>query len=270
MDPQAIDIHAITQYVPSLLLHFARAGAFLYALQLFGAQRESKMLRLVLAMSLASMFWWLDEDKTMSAVGGFEHFAASGWMGLTISSMLEVAIGLAAGFTLSLITGCLSTAGEIVSHDMGFSMAQIMNPVTGRSSAVMSQFFQTIGMLSIFSLNLHHGFLMVLQKTYSLIPVGRGFDITPVFERINGLVGDALEFAMRYAIPIMGVLVLLTAVLVMLSRAVSNINLMEFSFGLRILLAMFSSVFFISQGMPFLEMMFHHMLDGAYGLFEGA
>ena len=265
MNPQLV-----VEYLPSLFLHFVRAGAFLYALQIFGTQRDSKMLRLVLAISVGAIFWWLDDDKTMRALGGFDYLEAAGWLGLGISTVVEVLIGIAVGFAISLITAALSAAGEIISHDMGFSMAQVMNPVTGLSSAVMSQLFQTIGLLLVFALNLHHGFLLVLGKAYELIPVGHGFDITPVFERMNVLVSDALEFAMRYAMPIMGVLVLLTAVLVMLARAVANINLLEFSFGLRILLAIFAATFFIAQGMPFLEMMFLHFLEGANGLLVGA
>jgi flagellar biosynthetic protein FliR len=178
-------------------------------------------------------------------------------------------VGFAAGFAASMLTHAMSAAGEIISHDMGFAMSQVMDPITGRSHAVMSQLFQTIASLKIFAHDLHHGFIKVLAKTYEWVPVGHGFDMAPVYEKLNSLISFSLHAAMQYAFPVMGALVLLTAVLVMLARAVQNINLMEFSFGLRIGLGIFVAIFFIAEGMPFFKNFADSVLKVSYSLFQG-
>ncbi|MHC4812336.1 MAG: flagellar biosynthetic protein FliR [Planctomycetota bacterium] len=257
-----MDLALITPYLASIMLHLVRVGAFFMALQFFGAQSESKMLRLVLAISLASMFWWIGGQPTLELSGGLFHLFGR--------SVVEAVIGFAAGFVISLLAGAMAVAGEMISHDMGFMMSRVMDPVTGRSSPVMSQFFQTIVVLLVFAMDLHHEFLRVLAVAFEVLPVGGGFNIEPVFERMTVLTSDAIELGMRFAIPVMGVLVVLTAMLVMLGRAIPNINLLEFSFGVRILLGIFATSYFISEGTPFLRLIAVHILSGARVLFLGA
>ena len=72
-----------------------------------------------------------------------------------------------------------------------------------------------------------------------------------------------------YAAPIFAVMILLTVTLVVLARAVQNINLMEFSFGLRIVLGIFAAIFFMGAGMPYLRELIDHILLAAHDLFEG-
>lgn len=257
-----MDLALITPYLAGVLLYFVRVAAFFVAFQFFGAQSDSKMLRLVLAFSIASMLWWAGGHPALDVSGGLLH--------LGVRSLVEAAIGFAAGFVISLLAAAMGVAGEMISHDMGFMMSRIMDPITGRSSPVMSQFFQSVVVLMVFAMDLHHEFLRVLVVGFDVLPVGGGFNIDPVFERMTVLVSDAIELGMRYAIPIMGVLVVLTAMLVMLGRAVPNINLLEFSFGARILLGIFAASYFIGEGTPFLRLIAVHILSGARVLFVGA
>ena len=76
-----------------------------------------------------------------------------------------------------------------------------------------------------------------------------------------------MVIATEYALPVLGVMLLLTSVLVMLARAVQHINLLEFTFGVRILLALFSSAYFFSEGAPFLVQAFAEMIAEAAKMF---
>jgi flagellar biosynthetic protein FliR len=134
----------------------------------------------------------------------------------------------------------------------------------------MSQLFQTVALLLAFELDVHHQVLLTFASVYDVLPVGRGFAIEPMFGRMSEMVGASIVFAVRYAMPVIGVMVLLTAVLVMLARAVPNINLLEFGFGLRILLALTASVYFLTSGTPFLERMFDTLLAAIGRLFAEA
>ena len=253
-----MDPSGLIAYMPALLLHFVRAGAFFAAVPMFGAQRDSRMLRLILAVSMATIFWWVG-DKIVIVGGGLPE--------LMVMAIREAVIGLAAGFALSLMTTALVTAGEIISHEMGFSLSRTMNPETGHSSSVVSQLFQTMGALLILQLNVHHDVLRVLGSSYEALRIGQPFDIGPIFVVLSSLVGKTLLVAMEYAIPILGVMLLLTSVLVMLARAVPHINLLEFTFGVRILLALLSSAYFLVRGAPFLEQVFAEMIGEARLMF---
>jgi len=235
-----------------------RVGAFFVGQPLFGIRNDSRMLRIVLMVSLGSTFFWAN---------GAPIVEASSFTELGLLSAREALIGLAIGLCVRLMTSTMSTAGEILSHEMGFAMARVVDPATGRSSPVVSQFFQTVAFLLIFELNIHHHVILTFASIYEVLPVGHGFSIDPVHARMTSMIADSIEFGMRYAMPVIGVMVLLTAVLVMLARAVPNINLLEFTFGLRILLALLASIYFLTAGAPFLQRVFEHILENTRQLF---
>ncbi len=241
-----------------MLLHFVRAGAFFAAVPLFGAQRDSRILRLILAVSTGTIFWWVGE-KILPIEGGLIE--------LMVLAVREALLGLVAGFAVSLMTSLLISAGEIISHEMGFALARTMNPESGVSSSVVSQFFQAIGALLIFQLNVHHEVIRLLAFSYERVPTGQTYDTDPMFSVLTSLIGKTLLSAVQYALPVLAVMMLLTSVLVMLARAVPNIHLLEFSFGVRILLALFSAAYFLVQGAPLLERVFAEMLVEARLMF---
>lgn len=255
-----LDIAALTPWLASAFLHFVRIGAFFIGQPMFGVQRDSKTLRLVLMVSLGSLFFMANGMPAVHA-DGLGDYAA-----LVVREML---IGLALGFTLRLFTSAMSTAGEILGHEMGFSMARIADPATGRSAPVISQLFETIAFLLVFELDIHHHVLLTFSQVYEILPVGSGFDPEPVARRLTALVGDTIQFGMRFALPVLGVMILLTASLVMLARAIPNINLLEFAFGVRILLSLLAASYFLTAGVPMLEGWFEYVLEKARLLFAG-
>ena len=255
------DLGIVLPFLPALVLHLVRATAFFAVVPVFGASAESKMLRLVLAIALAGIFWWLG-PKLVVVDGGM--------LGLALVGAREALIGIAAGFTILLLTSSLVSAGEIISNDRGFSIAQVIDPLTGRSSPVVSSLFEVMGYLLLFSTNLHHQILRVLGASYELLPVGQPFDSGLLYERLAAMVAASIEYGLRYAVPVLGVMTLLTAALVILSRAVPNLNLMEFSWGLRILLALLASAYFLYEGRAFLFGMFDDMLERSRSLFAVA
>ena len=253
-----MELAGLFPWLPSLFLHFVRVGAFFVGQPMFGVQSASKTLRLILMVSLGAIFFWVN-GMPIVPVSGLGDY------GLLVAR--EALIGFALGFCIRLMTSTLKTAGEILSHEMGFAMAQVVDPATGKSSPVISMLFETVALLLIFELNIHHHVLLSFATVFEVLPVGSSFDMGPVHERLTKGVSDSIELGIRYALPVLGVMVLLTAVLVMLARAVQNINLMEFSFGLRILLALLASIYFLTAGVPFLELIFETFAEHARNLF---
>ncbi len=253
-----MDLSLAPDYATALLLHIVRAGAFFGVVPLFGRQADSMPVRLVLAIALGGVFWW---------VGGQTAVPAHNLLALGALAMREVFVGVALGFALSTMTSLLVSAGEIVSSEMGFSLARIMNPESGTDASVVSQLLQVVGFLLILQLDLHHDALRVLEHTYAACPVGESFDITPIWAGLQTLVAGGIELALHYAFPVLGIMLLLSVAMVLLGRAVPAINLMEFGYGARVLVAMGVLVLFLSEGTPFLIQSFRGILDVAAGMF---
>ena len=253
-----MDFELLHGCLTSLFLHLVRTGAFLSVVPLFGQQRDTVMLRLVLSVALGAVFWW---------VGPHSVQLPPGLLALGVTAVREAFVGLLLGFALSTLLNVLVSAGEVVSSEMGFSMARVMNPETGIDATVVSQLFQVFGFLLVLHFNLHHEALRILEQTFTAIPVGACFDLEPLWQGIRVLISESLLFSLQYAIPVLGVMVLLTGTLVLLARAVPNINLMEFSFAARVMLALLASAWFLVDGAPFLCRAFGTLLDHTRAMF---
>ena len=253
-----MDLRLLEGQAIGLLLHVGRATGFFVAVPLFGRQTDSMILRLMLALSLGSMFWWVANKQLV---------VPADIISLALLGMREVFIGLVLGFAISLMTNSLVAAGEIIGNEMGFSMARMMNPESGSDSSVVSQLFQVVAFLLVLSFDLHHEALRVLQQTYEACPVGESLALEPIWTGLQTMVAASISVAVSYAFPVLSMMFLLTIGMVLLGRAVPQINLMEFSYAARVLVALFAAAWFLSDGTPFLLGAFHDFLDGARAMF---
>lgn len=248
----------ILPWLPALLLQVVRMGAFFVGQPMFGNYAESRLLRVVLAVALGALMFWVRPVP----------IAVPDLATLAVLAVREAGIGLALGFVLRLVSAGLATAGEVLSHEMGFAMSQVVDPVSGRNTLVLSQLFELIAVLLMFELDLHHDALRAFAAVQDVLPIGAPVDVDAAWNHLHVWVGDSLVFGFRYAMPVLGVMMLLTAVMVMLARAVPTLNLLEFAFGVRILLALLAAVWFLEGGRPLLTQMFDHGLDGIVRLFQ--
>ncbi len=253
-----MDLLLAQDYAMSLFLHVVRVGAFFAVVPLFGRQADSMILRLVLAVSMGAVFWWVG-DQRVDPPGNL--FA------MGVMALREGVVGVALGFALSTLTSLLVSAGEVVSSEMGFSLARTMNPESGVDATVVSQLLQVFGFLLILHYDLHHEALRVLEQTFQSCRVGQPFAIEPIWAGLAALVGGSVQLALQYSLPILGLMLLLSVAMVLLGRAVPAINLMEFGFALRVLLALGALAFLLAEGTPFLLSTFGAMFDGARAMF---
>lgn len=253
-----MNLLAFEDYAVALFLHMVRAGAFFAVVPIFGRQTDSFILRLVLAFSLGGVFWWVGHQRV-----DVPH----NLLALAVMALREGVVGIALAFALSVMTSLLVSAGELISSEMGFSLARTMNPESGVDATVVSQLLQVLGFLLILQLDLHHDALRVLEQTYRACPVGQPFDVEPIWLGLKTLIGGSVELAVQYGFPILGLMLLLSVAMVLLGRAVPNINLMEFGYALRVLLALGAMAWFLGEGSPFLIQTFRAVLDKAAAMF---
>ncbi|MCA8974689.1 MAG: flagellar biosynthetic protein FliR [Planctomycetes bacterium] len=247
-------------FAVSLLLHVVRVGAFFAVVPIFGRQRDSMSLRVVLALSFGAIFWWVGDQSVA---------VPSNLLELAVMAIRESIIGFALGYCIATILAMMVIAGEVISTEMGFSMARSINPESGHSATVISQLLQVLGMLLVFSLDLHHEALRIVHQTFAACPVGEPFAIESIWAGIQDLVASTIHLGLQLAMPIIGLMLLLSTGTVLIGRAVPSINMMEFAFGLRVLLALGVIGFYIVESMPFIVASFQGMFERTWGIFEG-
>ena len=136
-----MELGILLQMTVALILHMVRAGAFFAVVTFFGRQRDSVMIRLILSISIGTIMWWVG-DRMLPVPPTF--------LELGVMALTEGVIGLALGFAISTLMSMLIIAGEVISMEMGFSMARSINPESGTNATVVSQFLFFFWLMMVF------------------------------------------------------------------------------------------------------------------------
>lgn len=82
----------------------------------------------------------------------------------------ELLIGAALGIVTNLVFDAVQMAGQILSVQMGFSLANIMDPQSQVESTVISVFHKTLAMLIFLRLDVHLWLLHAIGRSFTVLP----------------------------------------------------------------------------------------------------
>ena len=90
--------------------------------------------------------------------------------------MKEAMIGLLIGFVAYMIISAIQIAGGFIDFQMGFAIANVIDPQTGAQSPLMGQYLYTFAFLLLLALNGHHLLLDGIFYSYQFIPIDQSLD----------------------------------------------------------------------------------------------
>jgi flagellar biosynthetic protein FliR len=199
-----------------------RTGAALIAAPFFGAAGVPPTVRLVLVGALAVFIAaWLPAITPPAAL-----FSASGLLAVAG----EVVVGLSLGFVLQIAFAAPVIAAETISGAMGMSMTMTGDPNSGGQVTAIGQFFTVVLVLIFLALGGHLQFMALVVDSYRTFPPGETWLGAGRFDMIAGFGSDMFVTALRIALPITLVLLLVQIVTGVLSRSAPSLNL--FALGL--------------------------------------
>jgi len=207
------------------MLAFVRVGAFLLALPFFSAVNFPVMLRIALA-ALAAML--ISPQLPAFPMNHVDFFSLVGLM------FRELSVGLLFGFIGRIIFFAADIAGMIISSELGLTMGQIFDPSSRQSEQVPGLILSFLAILTMLTLDLHHGLLLGFARTFEVLPVGGGHLSPSLFELVIGRSSQIFLVALQIAAPVMAVSFVITVFFAIMSRAVPQMNVFAESFGIRI------------------------------------
>ena len=199
-----------------------RVGAALLAAPFFGASNVPVMVRVSFTGAMAIFISiWLPDVATPPAL-------------LTIEGMLALAgealIGLLMGFVLQLAFAAPTIAAEVIGGAMGMSMAQTSDPGTGGTTTAFGQYFIIVLTLIFLATGAHLHWIALVAESYRAFPPGETWLGPSRFEAIASFGGATFETALRIALPVTLILLLVQILTGILSRSAPSLNL--FALGL--------------------------------------
>jgi flagellar biosynthetic protein FliR len=213
--------------VVAFLLLFFRFGALFVAAPIFSHTTIPMRLKVMMAFFFSIIF--------ISTVPPL-NFAIT-LTNLVIALLSEILFGLVIGLVLQLAYNVITFAGGIISYVMGFSMATAIDPQNGVSMPIISQFLSLLGLMVLFSLDLHHWLIVYIDHSLSQIPLG-GFLLTSdMVHFITSAGANMFLVGFMIAFPIVALSLLSDVIFGMLMKTMPQLNILVIGFPIKIMVS---------------------------------
>jgi flagellar biosynthetic protein FliR len=189
-----MESYATAQQVFAAGLVFTRLGAIVMLIPGLGETFIPPRIRLAFAFSLALMMFPL-------VVRGAPALPPD-VAGVALAVIKEALIGFLIGSVIRLFMTSLATAGEIVAIQSTLAFSQTANPMQAQPSTTLGTFLGLIGMVLIFTTDLHHLFIAAIVKSYDLFPFGRTVPVADAGQLAVQTVGRSFALGLQLAAPV--------------------------------------------------------------------
>ena len=186
-----VDIVPATLF--SFFLVFARIGSIFLVLPGFGEAYISPRIRLSIALAMTFAVLPFVEDGLPGLPDGV--------VALILLLFGEVTIGLFIGLAARLTVSALHIAGMIISFMSSLGFAQFFDPAQGTQGALIGSFLALMGMMVIFTSDLHLPMLRAAAESYSVFPAAEAPPFDGFAEIAVDFVAGAFGIAMRISAP---------------------------------------------------------------------
>jgi len=154
-----------------------------------------------------------------------------------LAILSEFMFGLAIGIVLLLAYNVITFAGGQISFMMGFSMASAIDPQSGVSMPIISQFLSLMALMVLLALDLHHWMLMFIDNSLSTIPLGGFVMSEDLFNYIIHATSRMFLVGFMIAFPIIALSWLADVIFGMLMKTMPQFNLLVIGFPIKIMVA---------------------------------
>lgn len=146
----------------------------------------------------------------------------------------EILLGALIGLIARFIFTSVQFGGRIIGFQMGFAMAQVMDPQNGAQTSLISQFQNVFAIFIFLALDGHHMFLRAAVNSYEFLPPGNlnfGGEAIPYLVELSSRM---FELGVQFSAPVIILLLLSSFSLGFMSRIFPQLNVFLLSFPLNI------------------------------------
>lgn len=248
----------IFAYLPNLLLIFCRMTGFFMTAPIFATRNNVPMqFRVGLAVFIAFLvFFTAGTDRSIPIDAEYVYYIVR-----------ESLIGVLLGFVAYLFFTVVQIAGAFIDMQMGFGIANVIDPMTGVQSPVFGSFKYVVAVLLFLSLDGHHYLLLGIMDSYQVIPLDNTFFTALASghptEMLTRSLSAAFTLAFQMAAPVVASMFLADLALGILAKTAPQFNIFVIGLPLKVFLGI-TIMMLLVPGFAFLfqnlfSTMFEHM-----------
>ena len=220
----------LARYAEVFALVLVRVAFFVGFLPILGSRMVPLMVKAATALVLALIMTplALGKAKVPQDVWAFLLAAAP-----------EALLGMALAFFVRLIFAGVQFGGQLLGFQMGFGVANVIDPATGVQAPVLSQLAYLLALLLFLLFDMHHFFLWGLGESFKALPLGALRVEPSLFDFLVRQGEVVFSLGLKLMAPALAILLLIQIALGIVTRFVPQINVMIVSFPLTIGVGLF-------------------------------
>lgn len=208
-------------------LIFLRIIATFALSPVFGRGMPS-IAKIVLSLAVSYIVLYTVPPPEPVAFEFFIEFAAA--------AMKEVILGLIFGFIINMFMSTVYISGQIIDLQMGFSFAQVYNPITGNQSPISGTLLNILVIILFFANDLHLQLFQLLYNTFTILPPARVvFTVDIVKIAVSAFI-FVFEMGFQISLPILIASLVTEVLLGVIMKAIPNVNFFAIGFPVKILM----------------------------------
>ncbi|MEW9697707.1 flagellar biosynthetic protein FliR [Paenibacillus sp. SI8] len=250
------------QVLPNFLLIFCRITSFFVVVPVLSSKNVPTIFKIGLSIFISLIvFTGMGIGKPVPLDGQY-----------VLLILREMLVGVLLGFLAYIFFTVVQTAGSLMDMQIGFSMASVIDPLTGVSSPMLGNLKYMIAILLFLSFDGHHFLISAIIESYRWIPLDN-----QLFDRIyNGQISDFLfrSFAKMFylsfqlAAPIVAALFLTDLGLGLLTRVAPQFNIFVVGAPLKLVLGLILLTFLFPELISQFQSLFATMFDSMEKLLQ--
>ena len=241
--------------VLSLLLTIMRVSIVMFMLPIFSTNNIPVLVKAAVTV--------------VFSLGVWPHLALAGTampahpFDVALMLLGEVVLGLTLGMAVNFLFMGIQAGGELLGFQMGFTMINFADPLTGNQTGATAFFLWMVSLLAFLSLDGHLYMIKGFAASFALVPPGGLFIGENLLWQVLHLAAQVFVLALKIAAPVMVALFMVEVALALVARTSPQIHIMEFGFPVKI------GVGFFFVGLLLVVMADHveQFINGIDGLF---
>jgi flagellar biosynthesis protein FliR len=210
-----IEIPLMTIITSLLTIGVRMSGLMLFA-PFFGS--------VVIPIRIKAIFVFAMTLLIYPTVGSEVNFQPRGNWPLLI--MTEFLVGIGMGIATNIVFEAIQLAGQVLGIQMGYSLVNILDPMSQVDTTVMATFYQSIVMLLFLQMDVQLWLLRAVAKSYQYVPPGTAH-ITSLFTlSVLKSVGEVFGLGVQIAAPVLAATLAADVVLGLLGKSSPQMPLM--------------------------------------------
>jgi flagellar biosynthetic protein FliR len=221
----------------SFFLTMFRISIILFLLPFFGGQSIPNTVKAALVLVLSLAVW--------PALSFPAELFPSSPVGVGVMLLGEAILGFFLGLAVRLLFAAIQFGGQLMGFSMGFSMINVIDPVTGVSEVVTAHFLYMCSLLVFLTIGGHLYLLSGLADSFRLAPPGSLLISPEIGRQYTTLSAQIFSVAVRIAAPVTVAIFMVDLALGLISKVAPQLHVLMLGFPIK-----------ISVGLIFLGMIF--------------